>query len=370
MELVNLQNFYFDLFKFSFLERWKKFSLKTRIILIILFTWVPLAVMSLTHAPEAFFKDVSVQAKFLIALPFMLFAPLTIKDDLKKIIYHFVESGMIKESEKEKFHSYVCSTQALKKSHIALTILWVIVYGSVIFVSTHFDIPSASGWRNSSFAGAWFVYISQPIYSFVQLHFIYNAILWWRLLFLISKLDLQLNASHGDDTGGLIFLADSVKVAFIPIMAFSSSIATGALNFVINRHFDIFDLKLSASILLLFCSFIFIFPLLFYFRPLSRIKQEAILRYGTLGGRQLEEFEKKWLVKGEQHNETLIDSSDFSNVTDSASIINRVSQMRVIPLTRGIFLGFIISVLLPFVPILSLKISWEQILKQIMVLLM
>jgi hypothetical protein len=368
-----------DLFDYSsHFNRWNKFGLKTWIGVVLIITWFPVFILSFLHRPVEFLFDVTVNARFLIALPLLLISPYVMKQKFRHLARHFIECDIVKDLAREKFYQYIQSTSKLGHSFVAKAVIWIIVYLVVLSFALRNAEDFSSSWllRNvngelsMSPAGLWFTFIGQPIYSYVQLYFLYKGILWWRFLFLVSCLDLQLRASHGDDTGGLIFLGESLRSFRLPVLAFSVSIAAGAINLVLHKGFLIEDLKFTVGILLGFSVFLFVFPLIFFFRPLLKAKQMGVLSYGRLGAQQLEAFENKWLYQSKQKlGPSLIESGDFSNVADSISIVNKVYNMRVIPVTRQMFLSFVLIILLPFLPVFFLTLPWKEMLKNIFMLL-
>lgn len=361
----------FDLFSNTpFFERWRHIGLGKCIGVLILITWMPLIFLSTFYKPEVFLTDLSLHMKFFVALPLLFLAPLSIKNKLGDLVNHFIRSDIIKRTDHVKFISYVDSTLFWRSSKCAKLIIWILIYASMIYMVSHVTPEHAASWRldeSGSFlklspAGIWFSFVAQPVYSFVQFYFIYRVLLWFRLLVLISRLDLQLNASHGDDTGGLIFIGGSLKIFYIPVLAFSASVAIGVLNLVLNKNFDISELKVVGFVLIGFNFFVFVFPLFFFYGPLMKAKHYAILNYGALGGHQLLQFDAKWLLNDKV---SLLESNDFSTVTDTASIVNKVYKMRSLPFSRNVFIGLMLCTVFPFLPVLAVKLEWSVIFNQL-----
>jgi hypothetical protein len=368
-------NFYFDLFdNFPYLDRWKNISLFKRVIIVVLIAWFPLVILTLNHRAGSFLLDVSMYTRFLVALPLLLLCPYYIRHKFRDIVFHFVDSEIVKKADRERYFSYVQSVLELRDSKVAKVIIWIVAYCATLSISTLTTSDLSSTWRTSSehgeltlsHAGMWFSFVSQPIYSFVQFYFVYRVLLWWRLMFLISRMDLQLSASHGDDTGGLIFLSGSIKAFNLPVLALSTSVAAGAMNLVLYKNLAIEDLRFIVIGLILLCMALFIGPLLLFHKQLVRIKREAIFSYGAFGGYQLDEFEKKWLRRSKDTlGSSTLESADFSAVIDATSIVGKVYNMRTFPITKDVLLGFILCIILPFFPVLALKVPWKVIFKQL-----
>ena len=362
-----------------YLDRFRSFGLKKCVVFVVVITWLPLAFLSMFYSPESFFTDFTMYVRFLVAMPLLLLSPIIFKDKIGAIVNHFVDADIVKESEQEKFFFYIQSTMKLRDSRLAKSLIWLAVYAGVLYFTNESGPHVLSTWRAQSMngelaftiAGRWFTFVSQPIYSFIQIYFLYRVLLWWRFMLLVSLLDLQLRASHGDDTGGLVFLGGFIRLFKIPVFAFSVSIAAGAMNLVLYKDFALEDLKFILITLIAFCFLLFVAPLLLFVRPLVKTKNLAILSYGKLGGQQLEQFENKWLHQSKNNLKfSLLESPEFSSVTDAISVVNKVSKMRTIPFTPEVLIGFVICIIAPFLPVFSLKIPWTDLLKKLLGLIM
>lgn len=371
---------YFDLFQDNpYLARWKEIGHVKCVGMIVMITWIPLVILSAFHRSESFLTDISIYIKFLVALPLILSSPEMIKAKFEGITNHFLNSDLVKDSEVQKFKSYMYTTKSLRESPMAKTIIWILAYVGVILLMRETTKDFAGSWRtvgedgilSLSLAGRWFTFVSQPIFSFVMMYFMYQAILWWRFLFLVSKLDLQVRASHGDDTGGLFFLGGSIGAFNFPAMAFSTSIAAGAVNLVLYKGLAVNDLKFTLILLVAFCLLLFVAPLLFFLKPLMRAKRQAIYNYGRLGNYQLEAFENKWLSSSNKGlNPALLESTDFSTVTDTISIVNKAYTMKIMPFSPKNVATLVLFILLPFLPVFAMTMPWKDIFQQLFKLVM
>jgi hypothetical protein len=362
-----------------YLEKWRRLGLCRCIGIVILITWLPLVALSFFHRPHNFLTDVAIYLRFLVALPVLLISPSLIKLRFRKIVNHFVESDIVKAPDRDKFLDYIKTTMELRDSRVAKVIIWIFIYSLIFILMNKSVAPLGATWKMTeengelslSLAGGWFAFVSQPIYSFVQLYFLYRVLLWWRFLFLVSRLDLQLSATHGDDTGGLIFLGGSIRAFSLPAFAFSTSIAAGAINLILYEGLVLEELKITLGLLVLISLLLFVAPLLLFHPPLLRLKNKAVLSYGRLGGQQLEAFEKRWLYKTKQSlGPSLLDSAEFSSVTDATSIINKVYKMRTVPFSANVLTTFIVAILLPFIPVFALKMPVVEIFKKLFSLVM
>ena len=350
--------FQFDLFNTTpYLDHLKKMTLFQFVILVVLFTWLPLVILS-SFGSKSLLWDITTNVRFLFVLPLLMLTPYFIRESLWRIVNHFTESKIVTESEKDLFQSYIQTTLHWRDSGIVKILLWVIIYIGVFLVSQ----PPIS---TAALANNWFKFVSQPIYLFVQLYFIYRAILWWLFLFKVSRLDLQLKAAHGDEAGGLAFLGGSIRIFCLPIFALSASVSARAVNYILYEGGTLDELKIIVGILIGFFFLLFITPLFLFHPKLLQVKIRSCFSYGKLAHHQLQEFEQKWINRSLNRNVSLIDAPDFSAVIDSTSIVTNANTMQLLPFKPKALISFVLSIVLPFLPIVALKIPWVEILKQV-----
>ena len=96
-----------------------------RALLAVLIGWLPLAVptaaqflISSDESARSFFSDFAVHARFLVAVPALIFAEAECIPRLDKIVNHFAETGLVVESDKARFQAAVSSTRRLLYSTI------------------------------------------------------------------------------------------------------------------------------------------------------------------------------------------------------------------------------------------------------------
>jgi hypothetical protein len=116
------------------------------IALALLVAWLPLLILTTYEGlalgksrSESFLLDVSLQARFLIALPMILLVPKKVTAKLRAIAEHFLNAKLVKDSERERFIQNVDSVTKLRQSRVADWIILAVVFATsalpVIFVA-------------------------------------------------------------------------------------------------------------------------------------------------------------------------------------------------------------------------------------------
>jgi hypothetical protein len=155
---------------------------RQRILVIALFAWLPLLVLSALDGQllgggvaVPFLLDIEAHVRFLVALPLLIGAELVVHQRLRPVLQQFRERNLIPEHAMEGFHSAIASAFRLRNSVLAEVLLIAIVCGFGILIvwrhyialdaATWYATPSAEGVK-LSLAGIWYGYISLPIYQF------------------------------------------------------------------------------------------------------------------------------------------------------------------------------------------------------------
>ena len=212
---------------------------RQRIIVISLFAWLPLLVLSALEgqllggsAAVPFLLDVEVHVRFLVAMPLLIAAELVVHQRMRFVVKQFLERHLIPESAMTRFDAAIASAFRLRNSVLAEVLLIAFVYGVGILIvwrqymaldtATWYATPSAEG-SKLSLAGMWYGYVSLPIFQFLLCRWYFRLFIWTRFLWQVSRIELSLVPTHPDRVGGLGFLSNTVY-AFVLL-----AVAHGAL---------------------------------------------------------------------------------------------------------------------------------------------
>ena len=348
---------------------WKKSKTKVRVLTLVSTTWLPLIVLSLLASQETVLTDYAIHMRFLIALPLLLISSMKSGEKLRESFYQFIEAEILDPSEHTKLKHEINETKRLRDSRFAKTVILILVYaivGIYLYQFKNLEIPL---WRTSddgiSYAGWWFNLISQPLYFYFLSYFLYRTGLWCRLLKKVAKMNLHLKASNGDDAGGLGFLGHLLVFFIVPCFAISISIAGSMLNLVLYEGINVEAMKMILGILCGGMLLLLAGPLLFFFPALKEAKHRGIDRYGILMGRQLHAFEKKWLVSEINPKDDILQAEDFQSIDSNNAVIARVHNMRLVPFSIKDLIPLLVAILLPFLPVIAIKVPWKVLMGQV-----
>jgi hypothetical protein len=355
-----------------------------RTLVAVLIGWIPLAILATAQlllsgdeTAKTFFSDIAVHARFLLAVPALIFAEQECIPRLGRIVSHFAETGLIVESDKARFQAAVSSTRRLLDSTISDVVTLIVVYLAVAALVLYFSsdvLPAwhrrgSSGFRLSP-AGWWHALVSLPLFLVIVFGWLWRLVLWTRFLFLMSRLDLHLIPSHPDRVGGLKFVNSSLRGFRLVSFALGVVVAGSIANRQVHQGTQPLNFKNLVIGLLVVLVVLFAGPLTIFVKKLRQTKVRGVFEYGGLARSVGTEFEAKWLRRKGSVDETSLEVQDFSATTDLYAIAENVSEMRELPFTLRDLIGPIgVSAMLPFIPLALMSMPLDVILKGLVKLL-
>ncbi|MBP1733587.1 MAG: hypothetical protein H6Q55_4016 [Deltaproteobacteria bacterium] len=317
---------------------------RQRIIVISLFAWLPLLVLSALEGQALggrtavpFLLDVDVHVRFLVAVPLFIVAELVVHQRMRFVVKQFLERHLIPESAMTRFDAAIASAFRLRNSVLAEVLLIALVYVVGILI-------------------VWLLLI----------RWYFRLVIWMRFLWQVSRINLDLVPTHPDRVGGLGFLSNTVY-AFVPLAAAHGALLAGMLaNRIFYMGAALPQFKIEISVIVIFLLFLVIGPLLVFAPQLAQVKRTGLREYGTLAERYVREFDGKWLRGGAPADEPFVGSGDIQSLADLGNSFEVVQGMRVAPVTREAFLRLVIATLAPVVPLALTMMPLEDLLKKLL----
>lgn len=336
-----------------------------RALLALLIGWLPPAVLAVGYllisadqSAKTLFSDYGFHARFLVAVPALIFAESECIPRLGKIANHFAEAGLVAEPDKARFQSAVSSTRGLLNSSIDEVVTVVLAYLVVLAVGLYVSTDLVPAWHHrqgsgmrTSPAGWWHTLVSLPLLLVLLFGWLWRLTLWARFLFLMSRLDLRLIPGHPDRVGGLKFISSSLRGFRLISFALGAMVAGSVANDQIHQGKQPFDFKNLVIGLLVFLLILFAGPLTVFLKKLRETKRRGVFEYGALAGAVGTQFETKWLGQ-KSIDGTSLEVPDFSATTDLYSVAANVYAMREVPFTLKDLIGPIVfTAMVPFFPV-------------------
>jgi hypothetical protein len=346
--------------------------------------WVPLIALCAFQATAAepmvrwILSDVAVSCRSLAAAPLLILAMPVCLPRLSEIARNFRSSGILSDDDFAAFdHAWSTTLRwcSFTSSDIVIVVVAYALAASIILRVPEAEFPPwymtglAGGSARHSLAAWWHIGISLPLLFVLVLGWIWRVILWWRFLYLVSRLELRLVPSHPDHTAGLRFVGYSVQSFSLVALAFGFIVAGTAANRILYRNGDIGSLEPSVVMLVAFVLILFVGPLIVFTPHLLRAWRRGVLEYGTIAARLGRTFEGKWLSRDQAIDSSSLDVQDFSATTDLYQVASNVYEVRLFPV--GLMsLGMLVAMTMcPFAAIALLFVPIDVVINEFIALL-
>ena len=353
--------------------------LRQRIVVITLFAWLPLLLLSALEGQVIgggvavpFLLDLEAHIRFLVALPLLIAAELVVHQRMRPLLEQFLERHLIPENAIARFEAAIASAFRLRNSVLAEMLLIAFVYGVGILVvwrhygaldtATWYATPSAEG-AQLSLAGTWHRYLSLPIFQFLLVRWYFRLFIWMRFLWQVSRIELRLVPTHPDRVGGLGFLANTVYAFAVLAVAHGTFLAGILADRILHLGAALPEFKVDVAVMVAYLLFLVVGPLLVFSPQLARAKRQGLRDYGTLAERYVREFDAKWLRGGAPADEPFVGSGDIQSLADLGNSYEVVRTMRLVPITKEAFLRLAAAPLLPLVPLLLTMMPLEELVR-------
>jgi hypothetical protein len=351
--------------------------LHRRIVASVVLTWLPLLILSILSGVVggvgrvSFFHDIEVHARFLVALPILIAAELIVNSRIRPAVRRFIEWRIVLPEQKPKFHKAIDSALKIRNSVFVELALIAVVYtvGLLVWNSrtelglvTWYALPG-SRW-NLTPAGYWYVFVSLPLFQFILLRWYVRLLIWFRFLWQVNRIELNLIPTHPDRCGGLSFLGKS-SYAFAPVLFAQGAMLAGVVaDRVLYRGEALQSFRFQIGGFIVFFVAVVIAPLLMFSLQMARARRKGLADYGLLAQRYVESFDQKWVRESLPAAE-LLGTGDIQSLADLGNGYQVIREMRVVPFGLQDISRLAIATAAPLSPLLLTIFSFEELLIRI-----
>lgn len=344
-------------------------------LILALATWVPLALLSILtssafpgRVAQPFSHDITPHVRFLFALPLLIIADLIVGPNIVRVGRQFVLSGIVPDSCLDQFDAVAKSAIRFRDSRTAELLVLAIAYATSIY-NVHRELGSGvSSWlvaeTGSAFyltpAGWCYILISVPIYQFFLFRWAIRLGNWAVFLFRVSRLDLEIIPTHPDGAAGLGFVGQVLAPTSIIILAASSVLCSSIGTQVVYRGAKIQEFILVFVLFVVVALIVFLMPFLVFLPKLVSTRREGLLEYGALATRYTQLFSRKWVRTEELAGPELLGTGDIQSLADIGNSVDRIENMKLLPIESADLRALFIAALLPAIPLALTQFSLSE----------
>jgi hypothetical protein len=352
-----------------------------RVLVISLFAWLPLLVLSLIqgHALGGVIKipflyDVEAHTRFLIALPALILAELIVHHRVSPVARQFVERRILSPKDLPSFNAAIHSALRARNSVALELTLLILVYTFGLWIwrsqiafgaPTWYATPDTTGLHLTP-AGYWYGFVSIPIFQFILIRWYMRLVIWFRFLWQVSRLSLNLTASHPDRSGGIGFLGHT-SYAFGPILFAEGTLLSGVIaSRVLYAGHSVLEFKMEVVGVVVALVLFILGPLVMFTPQMEHAKRKGLREFGLLASRYVFGFEKKWIQGGAPDMAELLGTGDIQSLADLGNSYAVVEDMRIVPFELTDVIRIVVATAAPLLPLVLTVIPPQELLTKLL----
>lgn len=351
-----------------------------RIVCFLLITWVPLLLLSLIEGRalgptprESFLFDFAAYARFFLAIPLLFLAEVVVGPRLRAAGLHFLRANLVSLEDVPAVEKAI--TRVRRRREALLPEL--VIIGIILFSARYLNVEALSGvnetatWSTTALkggieltlAGIWYYFVAIPVMLFFFYRWLWRLTIWTLFLRAMSRLNLNLVATHPDRAAGLGFLGNAHLSLGIFAFGYSTVLSANVAFQVYFEAVPIDTFKVLYAVFLILSELICLGPLLIFTPLLARTRREGLRKYSILANTYNHAFEQKWASGQMPQDEPLLGSSDIQSLADLGNSFGMIREMKPFPFSTQNIIQIAVIASLPGLPLIFLVMPVGEILK-------
>ena len=353
------------------------FRAGSRAILFVILAWgVPL-VFSLiagnAYGPgtdNPYLLDLGVWARFFVAIALFLLMEKKVEERLCTCLLQFVRAPLLAPGSFEAAATAV--THALKRRDAKLAeaiCLLIAALISLILYKRLMDLDIAT-WavhvaqagNSLTLAGWWVIIVSNTLFAFLLLRWLWRLCVWGLLLRNLARLELRLVAAHPDGHGGLAFLGNYPNAYAQFVFAVSCVLGATVAHELMDATLSTTSYGFIMAGWLVVILGLFAIPLQAFNKPIGKLKEQTLLAYSARATQHHRAVERELLGRNIAASEDS-DTATTGDIPDPAKAYAATRKLSGMLVSRAALLPLSVAALLPLVAAGTTQLPLKDILK-------
>lgn len=350
--------------------------IRRRIAVLLLITWLPLAVLAALSKQAVnvpFWFDLDAQSRLVLCMPLLIAAEGIVHRRFKLIIDQFMDRKIIADQDQPRFKQIIVSAVRLRNSMTPELLLLAVAVSGIFWLErryieipkpTWYAIPADDGTRLTA-AGCWYLFVSLTLLRFLLFRWYFRIFIWYRFCWQIAlRIRLGLNTLHPDRAGGIGFLSGSLLAFFPVLLAHTIALAGTFGGKIWHEGAKLTQFEMEIVVWTAFLAGLVLTPLFFFAPQLAQAKRIGLEEFGTVASRYVAGFRRKWIEGHAQANESLVGSADIQSLADLANSFEIVEDMRLVPFRKAMVLRLVLLILVPLLLLVPTMIPLEDLINR------
>ena len=192
-----------------------------------------------------------------------------------------------------------------------------------------------------------------------------RLVLWFRLLWQISRLNPHLTAAHPDRAGGIGFLG-ATSYAFGPILFAQGALLSGLVaTKVLFEGQNLLTFEMQAFSLIGVMVLSLLDPPVMFSPMMDRAQRRGFGGYSRLANQYVFAFEKRWIHSGNPDLGELLGTGDIHSLADQGNSFSVTREMKIVPFGPLDILRLAGATAAPLIPLTLTIFSLEEVLTRL-----
>lgn len=343
-----------------------------------LVAWAPMAACAwlshgFTGTSESFLAHYGVHVRLLLAVPLMILAEDDAQATTRKLLPHFVTSGLVPQPAVPGFRQAIADFTSLRDR----TLPWVVILAVIVGGSTWSDAvnrPHEIDWAGDGsvfqkLGAVWFLVVARTMYLTLLYGWLWRLVLATRLLARISRLGLAIVPTHPDRAGGLGFLERLADIFAPVVFAASAVLASRWAHYVLCHGVRAEAYRSAMIAFVVIAVALFTTPLWIHAPALVRAKRRALLQYGALLAHHDRLVHERW-VERRDVDDPMLSAPELGPTVDIASIYQAVRNTRPAPVGRRSITPLLVAAAVPMLLLLALSVPVGELVAKLLAALL
>lgn len=302
-------------------------------------------------------STVAIHARLLLAIPLLFVAEAAIDHKLREFVRLLVRSEVAGATALPRLEAEAARILRRKDSWAPdaaslLAALALSPFAAQAPLSGETDVLAPGhGLSGLPLAGAWYALVCLPLFRFLMFRWVWRIVEWWRFLWRLATMELDLMPAHPDGAGGLGYL-ETAHSRFVPLaVAISIIVAATFAEEIAAGQMTLSEIYPALAATLVVDGVLFLAPLCLFMFKLRDCREKGLRDYFTLAARYLHAFDRKW-IDGASTSEPLLGTADLQSLADLGASVEVVRKMRMAPISIRLIATIGAGAVAPMLPLL------------------
>ena len=325
--------------------------------------WGPLAL-------RPFLLDWGVWARFVVAIAIFVLMERLVAERLELHLEQFVRTPLLAPGAMRAAAAAV--SRALRRRDLPLAELicvvlaFAITFGGTVALhgssTTAWLVEGSAGGLQLTAAGWWVMLVSNPLFWFLLLRWLWRHLVWALLLRDIAGLELRLVVTHPDGQGGLAFIGQYPNAFAALVLAMSAVLAAAVANAFQHDALELTAYGYMMGAWLVIVLLVFGLPLAAFVRPLAQLKRQALLAATAAATRHFRAAERA-TFGGNLAAAADADDKAVGDIPNPTTTYAAAKKLRTLPFSREALVPVAAAALVPLVLAGSTRLPFAELWK-------